>query len=135
LNKFLLIIALASVAGLAVGATSGTEDPKQAEATSLQPANKAMEVVSPEHPAAASTDPKRTNSGKVLEVIDSPMYTYLKVTSDKGSLWLAAYKTDITKGATIKYTGGVVMQNFYSKALNRTFDSIIFVEGLELVME
>jgi hypothetical protein len=134
LNKFLLFIALASLAGLAVGANAGTEAVIKADAAAIQPAGKALEVVSSEHAAANPSGAKVTSSGKVLEVIDSPMYTYLKVTGDKGPLWLAAYKTDITKGSTVKYSG-VPMQNFFSKSLNRTFDLIIFVEGLELVME
>jgi hypothetical protein len=89
----------------------------------------------PTHPVSITADTKQSSIGKVVEVIDSPMYTYLKVTGDKGPLWLAAYKTDITKGTTVKYSGGVTMPNFYSKALNRTFDVIVFVDSLELVME
>ena len=135
MNKFLLFIVLALIAGLAVGATAGTEVAMQVDAKVIQPAGNAMDVASSEHPAANPSEVKLTSSGKVLQVIDSPMYTYLKVTGDKGPLWLAAYKIDITKGATVKYSGGVAMKNFYSKSLNRTFDLIIFVESLELVME
>lgn len=76
-------------------------------------------------PAAASQYP---NSGKVLDVIDTAMYTYLQVTGDKGPVWIAASKTNIAKGATISYPSGVVMSNFHSKSLNRTFDTIIFVD-------
>lgn len=68
------------------------------------------------------------NSGKVLDVIDTAMYTYLQVTSDKSPVWIAASKVNVTKGATINYSNGVVMSNFHSKSLNRTFDSIIFVD-------
>src|SRR3990172_7731550 len=56
-------------------------------------------------PAAAS---KFVNKGKVLEVIDTSMYTYLQVTSDKGPVWLAASKTSIAKGANIGYPNGDV---------------------------
>lgn len=76
-------------------------------------------------PSAASQYP---NSGKVLEVIDTAMYTYLQVTGDNGPVWIAASKTSIAKGATISYSNGPVMSNFHSKTLNRTFDSIIFVD-------
>ena len=76
-------------------------------------------------PSAASQYP---NSGKVLEVIDTAMYTYLQVTGDNGPVWIAASKTSIAKGATVSYSNGPVMSNFHSKTLNRTFDSIIFVD-------
>lgn len=59
------------------------------------------------------------NSGKVLEVLDSDMCTYVQVTSEKGVLWLAAYKTGVTKGATVRYSGGIGMPIFFSKAFNR----------------
>lgn len=135
MKKFLLFALLVSVAGLAIGATSGTGVVIQADAAAIQPASKAAEVASPEHSVVAPPGVKLTSTGKVLEVVDSPMYTYLKVSTDKGHIWLAAYKIDITKGSTVKYSGGIPMQKFYSKSLNRTFDLIIFVDGLELVME
>jgi hypothetical protein len=135
LKKFLLFAALVSIAGLAIGATSGTGVVIQADAAAMQPASKAAEVASPEHSVTAPPGVKLTSTGKVLEVVDSPMYTYLKVSGDKGPIWLAAYKIDVTRGSTVKYSGGIPMQKFYSKSLNRTFDLIIFVEALELVME
>lgn len=70
------------------------------------------------------------NKGTVLEVIESPMYTYLQVSSDAGPVWLAAYRNGITKGDTVSYPDGVVMRNFYSKSLNRTFEKIIFVDAV-----
>lgn len=69
-----------------------------------------------------------TRKGKVLEVLDSPAYTYLQVTGDKAPVWLAAYKINITKGAIVNYSDGAAMSNFHSKSLNRTFDTIVFVD-------
>ncbi|MDO8466075.1 MAG: hypothetical protein Q7S46_12635 [Gallionella sp.] len=72
-----------------------------------------------------------TRKGKVLEVLDSSAYTYLKVTGDKAPVWLAAYKINIAKGAIVNYSDGVAMSNFHSKSLNRTFDTLIFVDRVE----
>lgn len=80
---------------------------------------------------AAPAAVQLTRKGKVLEVIDSPMYTYLQVTGDKDPVWLAAYKTDIAKGTIVNYSDGVALRNFHSKSLNRTFDTIIFVDRVE----
>lgn len=71
-----------------------------------------------------------TNSGTVLDVIDSTTYTYMQVSSDAGAIWLAAYRNDIAKGDTVNYSKGVVMTNFHSKSLNRTFDKIVFVDAV-----
>lgn len=80
-------------------------------------------------PAAQSASAGQyPNKGKVLEVIDTSMYTYLQVTSDKNPVWIAASKTSVKKGANISYPNGAVMTNFYSKSLNRTFDSILFID-------
>ena len=85
------------------------------------------------HPASVPAENMLVNSGKVLEVIDSPMYIYMQVSGDKGPMWIAAYKTEVAKGANIRYSGGVIMNKFHSKSLDRTFDQIIFVDNLEQV--
>ena len=100
----LLTLALATVAGTAIAA------PQQPAAA----------------PAAASQ--QLPNKGKVLEVIDTSMYTYLQVSGDKSPVWLAASKLKVAKGDTVGYSNGAAMSNFHSKSLNRTFDSILFVD-------
>lgn len=79
--------------------------------------------------AMADTYP---NSGKVLEVMDASIYTYMQVTTANGPVWLAASKTKVPKGATISYPNGAVMTNFTSKSLNRTFDKIIFLDKVKV---
>ena len=133
MKKTFALLALVAIANTAVALTPapdvakiGTAKPTVAPAASggAMPAN---------HPAALPADTKLVNSGKVLEVIDSPMYTYLQVTTDKDPLWLAAYKTaGLAKGATVKYSNGIAMPKFHSKSLNRTFDMIIFVDTVEV---
>lgn len=136
MKKMFLLIALASAAVIAVVATAGSDVAKPAE-TNASPHGGMLTqpgaALPSGHPEAMPADIQLANSGKVLEVLDSDMYTYLKVTTEKGPLWLAAYKIAVTKGATVKYSSGVVMSKFYSKSLNRTFDLIVFVDRLELV--
>lgn len=128
------LLALVAIAGLSVAASMrDSETAKPAAAASphgVAAAGKTDAAMPPGHPPAIPADTNLVNSGEVLEVIDSPMYTYLQVTSDKGPLWLAAFKTDIAKGATVRYSSGVVMPKFYSKSLDRTFDTIVFVDSI-----
>lgn len=76
------------------------------------------------------------NMGKVLDTIDTDLYTYIEVSgkTDKDpSVWLAASKTKIAKGDTIRYGEGAVMTNFHSKTLNKTFPTITFVEKVMVI--
>ncbi len=136
MKKLLLFIALASVGSIAVAATPDSKTPKTSESTTSPHGGmltKPGAALPSGHPGSIPADTNLVNSGKVLEVLDSDMYTFLQVTSEKGPLWLAVYKTNVTKGATVKYSTGIVMNSFYSKALKRTFDMIVFVDSLELM--
>lgn len=83
-------------------------------------------------PAAASALP---NKGEVLQAIDANLYTYVEVRDRGAARWLAAPKTDMRPGAVVRFDEGLVMTNFYSKALQRTFPSILFVTNIAVVDE
>lgn len=68
--------------------------------------------------------------GKVLETMDSGGYTYLQIETANGPTWAAIPQTQIEKGQEVTVNPGAVMNNFPSKTLNRTFDSIIFSSGI-----
>lgn len=66
----------------------------------------------------------------VLEAIQVSTYTYLKCNENGKEIWLAVKKMDVKIGKKYYYTSGMEMQNFTSKELNRTFESIIFLESV-----
>ena len=66
----------------------------------------------------------------VKEILNANAYTYLLVSEGEKEFWIAVPKTDVKVGKKYSYEGGMEMKNFESKDLNRTFDSVIFVEGL-----
>jgi len=80
------------------------------------------------HSALAQQPP--SVSGKILETMDSGGYTYLLVKTASGEQWVAIPETEATVGEEISYFEGMVMKNFTSKTLNKTFPSIIFSSGL-----
>jgi hypothetical protein len=130
LKNIILLLALFSVAEASFATVT---DAKPAESSKVEHAEvtaKSGSGLPPGHPDSLPADTRLINSGTVLDVLDSDMYTFVLVTSDKGPLWLAAYKINLTKGATVRYSSGVGMPNFFSKALNRSFDLIIFVDTL-----
>ena len=64
----------------------------------------------------------------VTEFMDAGGYTYAKGTLEDQEIWIAIPQTDLENGAKVYYNGGMVMQNFESKQLNRTFEEILFLE-------
>src|SRR5512133_2614754 len=64
--------------------------------------------------------------GKVLERLDAPPYSYLKLQTDKGETWAAVPKTEAAKGSEVTVQGAMPMAGFESKTLNRKFDVVYF---------
>ncbi len=71
-----------------------------------------------------------TVTGTVLEAMDSSGYTYMHVDTGKEKIWVAVPASKVKKGDKVTYNQGMVMPNFHSKTLKRTFDKIIFSSGL-----
>lgn len=70
-------------------------------------------------------------SGKVTETMDAGGYTYILLEKAGKKTWVAIPVAKIAVGENIKLMGGAEMPGFTSKALNRTFDMIIFSGGLD----
>jgi hypothetical protein len=64
----------------------------------------------------------------VNEFMDAAGYTYLNVSEKDQTYWMAIPNTVVEKGATYFYKGGMVMKDFESKELDKTFDFITFAE-------
>jgi membrane protein implicated in regulation of membrane protease activity len=65
-------------------------------------------------------------SGEVLEVKDVEAYTYLRLKTKDGETWAAVNKTPVKKGAQVSVENPMVMSDFESKSLKKTFKTIVF---------
>ena len=65
---------------------------------------------------------------KVVEKIPSNNYLYLQVSENKETYWIAVPAMDIDPGETIYFSKYMVMNDFKSDNIDRTFDNILFVE-------
>jgi len=63
--------------------------------------------------------------GKVLEVKNTDSYTYLLLKVDAKDTWVAVGLSNVKVGATVTVENTMEMRNFESKALKRTFPSIL----------
>ena len=64
--------------------------------------------------------------GDVLEVKDVESYTYLRLKTASGETWAAVPKVSVAKGANVTIENVMVMNNFESKSLKKTFPTILF---------
>ena len=76
------------------------------------------------HPAQAATGSPL--QGEVLEARDVSGYTYLRLSTPGGETWAAVPTAKVKKGERVTVVNTAVMNNFQSKTLGRTFDSIVF---------
>jgi hypothetical protein len=86
----------------------------------------------PGHPQVQSK-PAANHTGKVLETIPAGRYVYIHVDGDAGDQWLATVAVELKTGSTVRWPEGMLMQNYHSGTLNRTFDKVYFVEQVEPV--
>jgi hypothetical protein len=95
------------------------------------------EQIIPNHPKielpAQTTTHEHTGqiTGKVLESMNSGGYSYIRLLQKGGGkVWVAVPEARITVGEHVSFREGLVMTNFQSKTLRRTFDRIIFSNGI-----
>ena len=70
------------------------------------------------------------HKGIVQDVLHVREYSYILVLEDGQEKWLAAPITNVEKGGTYFYSKTMEMKNFESKELNKTFETIYFIEKI-----
>jgi len=81
--------------------------------------------------APAGTPQGATESlvGTVMEQFEAGGYTYVRLNTESGAVWAAGPQVPMEKGTEVSVDTSMPMRNFHSKALDRTFDLIYFVDG------
>lgn len=72
------------------------------------------------------------HSGVIKETMTAGVYTYMNIEEDGKTFWIAAPKTTVNVGDKVSFDEELWMPNFKSKALDRTFDRILFVAGVSM---
>ncbi len=65
--------------------------------------------------------------GKVISHVVGGGYSYIELNENGEKVWISAPKIDTKAGDIVRFTEGSPMTNYYSKSLNRTFESVLFV--------
>ena len=90
----------------------------------------AATVAQPPQTPANGVEPSPSTTGRVVETMDVASYTYLCLEHNGMKTWFAVPLTKVTVGQELAVKPGFEMVNFKSRELNRTFEKIIFSEGL-----
>ena len=93
--------------------------------TEEKTATVSTENTMPQQNAAAHDDSIVT--GNTIETFDSGGFTYVQITTPEASIWAAGPLTPIKNNDTVSFSRTMLMTNFHSKTLNRTFEAIYFV--------
>lgn len=68
--------------------------------------------------------------GEVVSAVDANDYTYIEVRESDGTRWIAGPRMALSPGDVVRFDEGVVIKEFYSKRLRRTFPAVMFVSGV-----
>ena len=123
----LLSMSLVTLATLPVLAAENqaTTPPRTA-----QPAPPVMPAMGTGEAMEASPQTAEPISGTVLETIHNNGYCYVHLQQKNGAqVWVAIMEMPIKVGSSMSFKPGIVMTNFESKGLKRTFGAVVFSDG------
>lgn len=129
----------ASLCTLVTAAAMAAEAPAKPVVTVAAPVESAASAAPAGHPAmpapaaeaAAAPAADQPLKGKVLQTMNAGGYSYIYLEQANGSkIWVAVMQLPVKVGAEMVFKSGSNMGPFESKALKRTFDSIIFSDGV-----
>jgi biotin carboxyl carrier protein len=102
----------------------------QGDQGTMPPGHPATSAAPSAGQAAAKKIGSAQISGKVVETLDGGGYTYAAVEKDGQRSWVAIPPTKLEVGQEVTFQPGFIMNNFSSKALDRTFEAITFSGGV-----
>ncbi|MBU0741343.1 hypothetical protein KJ554_03190 [bacterium] len=137
MNRFMTTVLLLAAAVLIAGCTEQQDD---AAAWNETIAEKAASGDHAGHTGVVAASSGREGpavpggtgqpGGKVLETFDSGGYTYVRLETPGGELWAAGPVCEVAVGGEVALTGAMVMRNFKSSTLDRTFEEIWFASAI-----
>jgi hypothetical protein len=71
-------------------------------------------------------------TGTVIETVNAAGYTYVHFDTGKEKVWAAAPECVVAVGETVTISNPMPMRDYHSKTLDRTFELVYFVGGVEL---
>ncbi len=116
---WIVLLALLAAVAMAVQADEPATSPAGQSAT-------------PEHAQPPSRIASGGLSGTVIETMNAAGYTYVHFDTGKEKVWAAAPEFVVEAGETVTISSPMAMRDHYSKTLDRSFELVYFVGGVEV---
>jgi hypothetical protein len=81
--------------------------------------------------APLPTTANATITGTVVERVDGMPYSFLRLETEKGLIWVAVPLTEVPRKSKVTVKNGAVLKNFESKQARRRFEAVVVgvIEG------
>lgn len=112
--------------------TKEAEPVKQVVEQALPEGHPAVEAGAVATATPATQMPQQAKAiyvGVVKETFEGGGYTYASVETNGNLIWLAGPASKLEIGSQVSWTEGLLMENFKSKSLDRTFERLYFVNS------
>ena len=76
--------------------------------------------------APPPTGPNATITGTVVERVDGAPYSFLRLETERGSMWVAVPMAEVPRKSKVVVKNGAVLKNFESKQAGRKFEAVVF---------
>lgn len=76
---------------------------------------------------------EKSHIGTVTFTQTAGKYTYIKLDEQGKEVWLAAFPIKVSVGDKVEYIGGILMKDFHSSAMDKTFDFILLVTRMRVL--
>ncbi|MFY3744658.1 hypothetical protein ACOQFB_12155 [Anaeromyxobacter sp. Red801] len=67
-----------------------------------------------------------TITGTVVERIDGAPYSFLRLETEKGQVWVGVPTAEVPEASKVTVKNGALLKNFESKQAGRTFETVMF---------
>lgn len=117
---------------LSISCSKNTTTPAESKNTAMPP----IAATTPTQEMPTLVDPEPTQTGVITQAftVAGPNTAYLEVDTQGKKIWIAVANMGIKTGDQVKFSlkEAMLMENFNSKFLNRTFDKVWFVQQIEV---
>jgi hypothetical protein len=123
LSRTKLLLAISLLCGLTIFAF-GCKDKTKEEKSSPPVTALTIAMIKENYKAVDAQD--AVLKASITEFKDVTNYTYLNLQDSTGRIWAAIPKTSVETGDEIELANIIVMKDFHSKSLDKTFATILF---------
>lgn len=126
------ILVAVLVSGMTSGCGEQVEYEGQPQSEAAAPAGGVESAAATAASVTTAGGPAGVITGVVTETMNAGGYTYLLVDTDAGQRWAAVSERSLSVGDRVTIADAILMRDFASSSLDRTFDEIWFAQTIHV---